>query len=205
MKGEAYWISPSGEIKREPISHIQDIINNPRKFGFNRGDVAEIYKRFGEKIGTEGRAREHIILRLLTLGWIRIREYPNMYWSVNLERLGRREKDRLASWAALMIRKNKDRYMPVKIGIRRGGLKQYDLEEIAKDVLYNESKRHARRRYTIMEVIDFSEGTMQIMTEHYFLVGDRKKPFPVFVVEEMESVLQKVDERNVILLETEKY
>jgi hypothetical protein len=69
----AYWISPKGEIIYVKTNHIAEVIENPEKFGFTIEFIEYVYKHYNEKIGTEGKAREQLMIALFNQGWIRIR------------------------------------------------------------------------------------------------------------------------------------
>ncbi len=68
MINTAYWISPKGEII--PVSgpsgscHIQAVINNPQTFGLDLDYIKDVYDKHNEELGSEGKAREEIILGL---------------------------------------------------------------------------------------------------------------------------------------------
>lgn len=53
------------------------VISSPEKFGLTREYIEEQYEAYGEKIGTEGKARENIIRKLMFAGFTRIRKYGN--------------------------------------------------------------------------------------------------------------------------------
>lgn len=55
-------------------SHIVAIYRNPELFDFSNEEYREVYKRYGEKFGLEGKARELIVLIATCVNnWIRIR------------------------------------------------------------------------------------------------------------------------------------
>ena len=56
-------------------NHINVVITNPERFGMTREQIGEVYQRYGEPLGLEGRAREEIVRALISIGWIRIRDY----------------------------------------------------------------------------------------------------------------------------------
>jgi len=62
---EAYWISPQGEIYPVKITHIRFILDNPDMFKTTKIDLLEIYKKYNEKIGWEGKAREEIMTKII--------------------------------------------------------------------------------------------------------------------------------------------
>jgi len=91
----AFFISPYGDIIVSHEKHINIIISNPEKFGITTDYIIDTYKKYNEKIGTEGQAREEIILNLVNQGWIRLRYYRNQYWTINIGRLSTKVKDYL--------------------------------------------------------------------------------------------------------------
>jgi len=110
VDSQAYWISPSGEITSVGLKHINEIIDNPEAFGLTKEFVKETYAKFGEKMNTEGKAREEIMALLMKQGWIRIRYQPRQdSFTVQLWRLGRRPKDLIWSWANAQEESNSKR------------------------------------------------------------------------------------------------
>lgn len=83
-----WWISPEAEIVVVNSStHISEIISNPDKFGLTREDVEETYARHGERLGLEGKAREEIMKKVMSHGWIRARDGNGLYMETfNLQR-----------------------------------------------------------------------------------------------------------------------
>jgi len=123
----AYWITPKSELVPVLLNHIQSVISCPSKFGYTKQKIVRTYKKYNEKIGTEGRAREEIIRDLVCKGWIRLRRYTNSYWSVTASKLTQNNKKALTNWASKMLKsgihgiKEIDKYMPVKIVLVKDG------------------------------------------------------------------------------------
>jgi len=154
-QGDAYWISPWGEIL--PLAsdehHIQIVVQNPEKFGLTYEEIKSIYERHGElelleKDGAkfEGKAREEIMKKLIFDNWIRIRHYPraDKYTiNVNEPSLGRgipkRAKNYIYKWAKGMVEKGR-KFSDVYIDTRSGG-SSYSMSEIAQDALFNENEK----------------------------------------------------------------
>lgn len=108
----AYWISPKNEVINVPTVHIDTVITNPETFGLTKEGIQKIYDSYGEPLGSEGKAREEIILDLVRKGWIRIRQYRNQGWSVNVGKLSKKLKiifligqQKLHRWDCLVLRK----------------------------------------------------------------------------------------------------
>jgi len=99
--GMAYWISPRGEILDiAGQMHIQTVIERPEKFGLTKEYIDKLYADFDEPMGTEGKAREQIILALVKRGWIRTRLYRKQYfWAMNINRMTNVTYDNIIKWA----------------------------------------------------------------------------------------------------------
>lgn len=114
------WISPNSEILTDNGSHIEYVISNPGKFGLSRVYIEQIYAKYGEPLKVEGKARKDLIIELVNRGWIRLRRYPNQYWSINVHQLNDEVRARLNKWAISVLSgvlgfKEIDREMPVRI------------------------------------------------------------------------------------------
>ena len=73
MSLDAYWVSSSGKVYDVGVSHIDEIFKKPERFKMDRKYLEEIYKKFNEPIGMEGKAREEIMIEAMKRGWIRVR------------------------------------------------------------------------------------------------------------------------------------
>jgi len=100
------WVSPAGQIISVTNTHIDDVINHPAKFGLTLEYIQEMYKRFNERVGQEGEAREEIIRNVLTRGWIRVRKYRN-YWSITLESLKDSTKRIVRDFVSTLVKAGK--------------------------------------------------------------------------------------------------
>ena len=152
-KSDAYWISPSGKIKSVTDRHIHEVYNNPEAFGTSREEIEKAYKKFREKIGTEGNAREEIIKSILLRGWIRIRKYRDS-WSININKLNSRNKEYLFDWATEMIKNKEDKYMAVNINTPKGN-DFMTVQDIAKFNFNEESVKPTVRKYILEWVKEF--------------------------------------------------
>lgn len=74
--------------------HIQYIIDNPDKFDLSLNDIKSIYKKYNERLGSEGKAREELIRFASKDGWIRIRHYvtPRDYWTIQFDNYNKRKR-----------------------------------------------------------------------------------------------------------------
>lgn len=101
VRGAGYWISPGGASFPVSQNHILTVIEAPEKFNMTREAIEAVYARHKEPFGSEGNAREELILDLVKRGWVRIRNYHGKrtgeYWSVNVNRLTTRVKDQITS------------------------------------------------------------------------------------------------------------
>lgn len=133
----AFFISPQGEILLVKVNHIGAVIDNPRQFGLTMEEIKSRYTRHGERLGTEGRARREILLRVVGSGWIRLRWYRNQYWSVTVHTLTQDVLGRLHKWAVRILSGiggvcEDDPYMPVRITQLNGTLiESYNISDLA--------------------------------------------------------------------------
>lgn len=142
---KAYFISPFGKIVDCERTHIEKIISNPGYFGYTKEEIEEKYNRYNERIGTEGKAREEILIELLNKGWIHLRRHKN-FWNVSLNKINKKTKNHLQRWAEkvqtnLYGFKERDKFTPVKIQ-SSNTRQEYTVKEISSDVLFrtNEMK-----------------------------------------------------------------
>ena len=73
MVYEAYWMKPDKTILAVTDRHIVEIVVSPEKFGLTKAAVDKAYRKFHEKPGSEGNAREYLMSSLIAAGWIRAR------------------------------------------------------------------------------------------------------------------------------------
>lgn len=98
----AFFISPEGHLIHVPLNHISMVIADPEKFGLTIEEIRASYAMHGERIGVEGVARQELLLKIISQGWVRIRRYPN-YWSVSAPCLSPSIWERLQNWAEQML------------------------------------------------------------------------------------------------------
>ena len=120
MLSAAFFISPEGDILPVNGTHIGTVIADAERFGLTIEKIKARYEHYGECLGTEQNARKEILLHLVSRGWIRLRRYPNRYWSATVDTLSESTMNRLHKWAVQVLRgiygvREDDRYMPVKI------------------------------------------------------------------------------------------
>jgi hypothetical protein len=131
-----YWISPSGTVVPVSQVHILTVIENPAKFSMSPEAIQAVFDKYGEKLGSEGNAREEIIVTLVKKGWIRIRNYGNRGWSVNVARVSDRVRDTLTVFFQT-LKGIPDRYGDVKI-LSPTEILSYTVDDIVKYKLFNE-------------------------------------------------------------------
>lgn len=157
----AFFISPRGElIDCGSRTHIDMIIKYPDKFGLTPQYIEDKYEEFGEKLGVEGTARSQIIIQLIKEGWVRRIRYSNKFWTIDVNKLDKKMKDRIYDWSKKMLDgtggyKEQDKYMPVKILQLKRGIKpiEYPILKLSNDILFNESIGNRSRYIVILKDI----------------------------------------------------
>ena len=92
----AFWVKGNKIIKVQNSLHIGDICKNPEIFGFSDKQIKEIYNKYNEKIGTEYKAREEIMVDAMKRGWLRIRERigkSGTQWIIQYDDFKKRSKN----------------------------------------------------------------------------------------------------------------
>lgn len=160
---QAYWISPYGQVVEVGTNHINLIIANPKKFGYTKEKIKEVYDKYGEPLGVEGKAREEIISDVVSKGWIRVRRYGNKGYSVNINQMTKKVKDILFDWAYKLLNtgingmKEVDKYIPVNIvGFKDHFKKNSTMQDIANDVLYESGESFDEKNAII--ILESAEG-----------------------------------------------
>lgn len=162
----AYWIDPDGKIFEVDSKHISSIIAEPEAFGFTKAYIQSVYRKHREPLGSEGNAREEILVKLMERGWIRIRFISRQY-SVTVQlsdnfHTTESYAELVTPWAKLMMKKRTlpETVMVSIINLRGSNLSEHQLYEVASGALFerkkkgtfaeflNPSKKHAKRRKT---------------------------------------------------------
>ena len=157
---KASWISPFGKIVEVPRRHITNILDNPEQYGYTKNELTDTYKKFNEPIGHEGKAREEIMTNLINKGWIRIRWNPKQFtWIVQVSDITKKVKDYMQSWSKEMLSNSDLTFSTVYILPIKAGLSpsSHSLNEISKDILYNESDNKFNSKYILEFVESFSK------------------------------------------------
>lgn len=145
---EAFFISPDNgffDLSKNNVSnHIGLIINNPEKLGVTTNYIQSVYEKYNEKTGTEGNAREEIILEIVKNGWIRGRHYlgRNDYWSINVYEATKRNEAVIYHLAKLVSDKVIDRIGSLWssfniLETKTGNIMNYTASDILNSKLYN--------------------------------------------------------------------
>ena len=133
----AFFIDPKGEVLLVKTNHIAAVIENPRQFGLTMAEIKSRYSDHGERLGTEGIARRKILIQLVSQGWIRLRRYPNRYWSITLNSFSQDTSTRLRNWAQIVLSgtyeiHEDDHYMPIRITQLDGTvIESYNITDLA--------------------------------------------------------------------------
>ncbi|MFQ5344712.1 MAG: hypothetical protein ACE5DZ_01980 [Mariprofundus sp.] len=127
IKGSvAFFICPYGETLTVRDNHISSVISNPERFGFDFHELEARHKTCSEPLYKEGIARTEILLDLVHNDWIRLRRYPNRYWSATVKTLSPCTMKHLRIWARKIVNGinsayEEDIFMPVRITPIAGG------------------------------------------------------------------------------------
>jgi hypothetical protein len=107
MKTEAYWISPKGNIHEVNRKHINFISENKEMFGLTEEEYYKCFDKYDEPYGFEGYAREELMRKQFSNGWIRCRYRPdNHYWVIELYELTENTTLYLSRWANIIYKTN---------------------------------------------------------------------------------------------------
>lgn len=106
---EASWILSNGKFRYfdHNKTHIDDVTQNPARFKITSQYLASIYKKHNEPVGTEGRARDEIMLALFRKGFIRIRRYyirMDSRYYIDAWTLDKQTKNKIYNWAEKTLR-----------------------------------------------------------------------------------------------------
>jgi len=96
---DAYWVSPTGEMLSVKSTHIDVVVKNPEVFGFTHAYIKNVYKKYRETVGLEGKARDEIIESLINRRWMRIRyDRSQDYYIVGFKYFDEKQIDFLREW-----------------------------------------------------------------------------------------------------------
>ena len=154
-QSEGYYIAPSGDIIPIDTTHIESVLKHPEKFRTTKKELQEIYDKYDEPYGLEGKAREEILSNFIKEGWIRLRYIPrNDMFTAQLDKLNKRKKDWLYGFAKEALEgikgiKNSPNTEMSIIDLKGNILAHHSLKELSQDVLYKTAKKQ--------KVISFEE------------------------------------------------
>ncbi len=83
-----FWFKPPSEVfDVTESSHVMFTMEHPDLFSLTLDEIKEVYKAFGETLGTDGgQARERLVRMAVQKSFIRIRKYQKpMYWSIQCQ------------------------------------------------------------------------------------------------------------------------
>ena len=81
--GAGYWVLPTNHVVLI-TTHVSLACSHPQLLGRTEKDVRAVYQVFQEPWGTEMKAREFILKRMIAGGWIRTRNYYGRGWTCNI-------------------------------------------------------------------------------------------------------------------------
>lgn len=132
---KAMWIDKRGNIIDLGTGfHIRDIVKNPTRYDLSSDEIEKIYNKHAEEVGIEGKARREIITKLISKGWIHVKFVMSRQaaWSITLQRLDNRTKDKLFTWANDKAVKSIDRYADVVIvELKNNKTQRFSLDKIS--------------------------------------------------------------------------
>ncbi len=92
--GYGYWVRNKRIVDVTNSVHITYLNHNPTLFGLTQKKIEQIHKKYNERIGIEGNARNELIKLGCRSGWIRVRHYVGEgdYWSIQFDDWKKRKK-----------------------------------------------------------------------------------------------------------------
>jgi hypothetical protein len=85
LMSDAYFIHPTGKIiPVEYGKHINELLRKPEQFGYTREHIFDVHKKYNERPGIEGKAREELLNNLIDNGWGHARVYGN-FVAINIK------------------------------------------------------------------------------------------------------------------------
>lgn len=144
MKAEAYWISSEGAIHEVPLKHINFISQHKEFFGLSEQDYYSCFDKYKEPYGFEGYAREELMRKAFSNGWIRCRFRPVYhYWIIELLELTENIRLHLSQWARYMS----DDENQINTKVKISQMKYYD-REMSNDNIIIETDIEELKEYT---------------------------------------------------------
>lgn len=154
---KGYWVSPKGEVlDLGSKTHIQVVIENPKKFGETAESIQRDYDARDEKMNWEGEARNEIMIRIIKRGWARIRERSNQ-WTVQVDKLTPKMNDVLWMWANTISKTVHDKYAPVLIydlGSMKSKGKSIDFIDLSSGKSVSENVNYNTKHFKIVNDVN---------------------------------------------------
>lgn len=196
-KYQACWINPKGDIIPVTTKHINYIRDNPKEVGITKEDYIEIFKKFGEKFGWEGKARNELITNAMQRGWIRIRNKKNSGWSVETWIMNKKSQNYIYHWAKKVLGLEESYDIDyVNIHILSLMMKgkpqsmwnfQYTLNDIISGKIYEHFEDDEEEGYTIL-----NGNKVRIKKFKGYQIGKHSSPFDYLVGELSEAGLARL-------------
>ncbi len=83
VDGAGYWILPTDQVILV-TTHVSLVCSHPQLLGRTETEVRTLFQAFEEPWGSEMKAREHILRRMISGGWVRTRNYYERGWTCNV-------------------------------------------------------------------------------------------------------------------------
>ena len=137
MSEYCFWILTDGMIVQPAEKHILAVVAAPLAFNETEDSLQETFKKYGQshRSNFEGGAREEVLLRVIKRNHIRIRKNQfkrTQYWSLQLYRMSKERKDRMAAWASFITPMADDKFADVIIHqLSDGSRIRNSLDELA--------------------------------------------------------------------------
>lgn len=115
------WITPAGRSLNLEYSVMEDILENPKRFGITKTFINKTHKNYGETVGEYGDAMIEIIGHLVEEGWIYIVDYF-LYIVVRVNTLDDISCDRIIKQFSQSLKdKTLDRMAEVRVMVHSTG------------------------------------------------------------------------------------
>ena len=126
-----YWIAPNGEVQPIQVSHIEFIVNNLSMFNQSASSIQEYYDKYSEEFGTEVKASEEIISKIIVDGWIScLYNHIDEKWLIDMWKEDFKTSTNLRKWL-LVLKKYCDMYNVKLYNIDLNVRNYYDKEVVS--------------------------------------------------------------------------
>lgn len=114
IDGAGYFVLPTDQVTLVS-THVNLACSYPQLLGCTEEDVRAVYEAFQEPWGSEAKAREFILKRMIAGGWIRTRNYYERGWTCNIPDASQISLTRACGFFRLILgTKNLD-FSPVRL------------------------------------------------------------------------------------------